>query len=108
MLNGEGTAYAQVHAVPDDAPPFQRRTWLRANPSGASEGELGSSLDHLPSLEATIREEAQNAKRDPAMMAAFRALRLNQGTSDTVQQMLLDAGVWERIEGEAEQTGRAV
>ena len=95
MLGGEGTTYAQIHAAPDDAPPFQRRTWLRANPS----------LNHLPSLEATIREEAADAKRDPAMMAAFRALRLNQGTSDTIQQMLLDAGVWERIEGEAEQSG---
>ena len=42
------------------------------------------------------------------MLAAFSALRLNAGTSDTMQSTLLDAGTWERIEGRAERAGRPV
>ena len=51
MLSG-GADYSQVHAARPDAPPFQRRTWRRANPS----------LDVLPSLEEAIRSEAAAAK----------------------------------------------
>ena len=93
MLAGDGVAYAQCHAAGPDDPPFRVRTWRKANPS----------LAHLPSLEAEIREEAGHAKTDPAMLAAFRALRLNLGSSDTEQRVLLDAGTWERIEGDLEQ-----
>ena len=42
------------------------------------------------------------------MLAAFRALRLNGGVSDTLQAALLDAGTWRRIEGDAEPDGRPV
>ena len=97
MLAG-GAAYAQVHAARPDDPPFRRRTWHRANPS----------LSHLPSLLAELQEEAETARADPAMLAAFRALRLNGGVSDTLQAALLDAGTWRRIEGEAEPDGRPV
>ena len=83
--------YAQVHAAQKDDPPFQRRTWRKANPS----------LDHMPDLERTIRREAGAAKRDPSLLASFRALRLNMGVADTEQAVLLDAGTWERIEGDA-------
>ena len=92
MLEGQGVAYAQCHAARPDDPPFQVRTWRRANPS----------FDHLPSLAAEIREEARHAKTDPAMLAAFAALRLNQGSSDTLVRVLLDAGTWEAMEGAAE------
>ena len=87
MLAG-GSAYAQVHAARTTDPPFQAATWRKANPS----------LDHLPSLLAEIREEAEHARKDPGMLAAFQALRLNLGTSDIMVQGLLDAGTWESIE----------
>ena len=96
MLAG-GAAYAQVHAARPDDPPFRLSTWRRANPS----------FDHLPSLAAEIREEAQSARKDPALLAAFRALRLNAGTSDSEVQTLLDAGLWASIEGVAERAGPA-
>ena len=97
MLTG-GADYAQTHAArPDDAK-FQRRTWAKANPS----------LAHMPDLLAAIRTEAGQAKRDPGLLAAFEALRLNLGTSDTAVSTLLDAGLWQAIEGEAEPSGPVV
>lgn len=87
--------YAQVHAAREDDPPFQRRTWFRANPS----------LSIMPALERRIRKEAADAKRDPSLLAAFRALRLNLGTDDTLQDTVLDAGTWQGAEGEAERRG---
>ena len=87
--------YRQVHAAGPDDPPFQRRTWKKANPG----------LDAMPDLEKTIRREAKAAKRDPALMAQFDSLRLNQGVADTEVQTLLDPGLWQRIEGDAEMEG---
>lgn len=90
--------YAQTHAAGPDDPPFQRRTWKKANPS----------LDYMPDLEEAIRDEAALARRDPAMLAAFRALRLNQGTSDVEIQVLLDTELWRECEGDAERQGPCV
>ena len=95
MLAG-GCDYAQVHAARPGDPKFQRRSWTRANPS----------LPHLPDLETAIRREAENARRDPALLPSFDALRLNLGTSDTLTALLLEAGTWAAIEGEAERAGR--
>ena len=78
--------YAQVHAAPLEAPPFRARTMRRANPS----------FDHLPSLRAQLAEEAVDARRDPDALASWRALRLNQGTSDVARSVLLDAASWQR------------
>ncbi|MCY3677930.1 MAG: hypothetical protein F4Z31_12695 [Gemmatimonadetes bacterium] len=97
MLAG-GADYAQSHAARENDPSFWRRTWKRANPS----------LDHLPDLEAAIRAEAAQAKRDPALLAAFEALRLNKGTDDTEVAVLLDAALWASIEGEAALEGPVV
>ena len=94
MLNG-GASYSQIHAAREDDPPFQYRTWLRANPS----------LPIMPALLKRVRQEAADAKRDPSMLAGFKALRLNLGIDDTLQSTLLDAGTWERCEGEAEPRG---
>ena len=94
MLDG-GAAYAQCHAAAEDDPPFQRRTWLKANPS----------LPIMPALEKRIRQEAADARRDPSLLAGFKALRLNLGLDDTLQSTLLSAGTWERCEGEAEPRG---
>ena len=87
--------YVQVHAAGKDRPPFQRKTWVTANPG----------LNYLPDLEAVIRREAKKAKRNPALLAAFRALRLNQGVSDTVESVLLDFETWERIEADSPERG---
>ena len=87
MLAG-GADYAQIHAAPSSAAPFQARTWRRANPS----------LKFMPNLEAVIRKEAMKARRDPAMLASFRALRLNQGLQDIQESFLLSADAWQRIE----------
>ena len=97
MLAG-GAGYAQCHAAGPDDPPFQRRTWKKANPS----------LDHMPDLEEAIRDEANLARHDPAMLAAFRALRLNQGTSDVEIQVLLDAALWASCERVAARPGPLV
>ena len=87
--------YSQVHAARPDDPPFRRRTWLRANPG----------LPHFPDLERAIRLEAVKAKADPSRLASFLALRLNMGVADTVQDLLLPADTWARIEGEAMAAG---
>ena len=97
MLAG-GADYAQTHAARKGDPPFQKRTWQKANPS----------LRYLPDLEDAIRAEATQAKRDPSLLAAFEALRLNLGTSDTEVAVLLDARLWAEIEGEAEMAGPCV
>ena len=90
--------YAQVHAAGLDDPPFQKRTWAKANPS----------LRWMPDLEKAIRREAKAAKRDPSMLAQFRALRLNLGVSDTAEATLLDAETWQSIEGNVERSGPCV
>ena len=83
-LDRHGVGFALCYAAKPDAPPFQRATWKRANPG----------LDHLPDLEAVIRSEADDAKRDESAMQSFRALRLNQGVADTVTSVLVDADTW--------------
>ena len=97
MLSG-GADYYQTHAARESDAPFQRRTWARANPSLAS----------MPDLEAAIRAEAGEAKSDPAMLAAFRALRLNLGTEDTEASWLLDADTFARRIGDVSADGRCV
>ena len=85
-LDGHGTSLQVTYAAPLDAPPFQRRTWKRANPG----------LDRLPDLEEAIRDEARDARVDPDALASFRSLRLNQGVPDTERQVLLDVAAWQR------------
>ena len=92
MLTGDR---ALTFAARGDDPPFQRRTWRRANPS----------LDIMPDLEDRLREEAEVARRDPAALASFQALRLNQGCADVVEQHLLQPGTWKAAEGNAAAVG---
>lgn len=95
MLEG-GADYCQMHAADPLDPPFRVATWRKANPS----------LDHLPSLLAKLREEAVLARQDPAMLAAFRALRLNLGVDDVEASLLLRAELWEELAAdEAEAAG---
>ena len=92
--------YAQTHAARPGDPPFQRRTWERACPSLRHPG--------FAPLLAKIRSEARKAKRDPAALASFRALRLNQGVSDTLEALLVSAERWAAVEGEAEASGPCI
>ena len=98
MLLAGGADYAQCHVAKADDPKFHKRTWAKANPS----------LDHMPDLLAAISKEAVAAKRDPAMLASFDALRLNLGTEDAEVSVLLDVRTWRAAEGEADRTGRPV
>ena len=97
MLSG-GADYSQSHAARASDRAFQKRTWARANPS----------LAHMPDLEAAIRTEALQAKRDSSLLAAFEALRLNLGKADTAVSVLLDAGLWSSIEGAVPLSGPLV
>ena len=78
--------YSQIHAARSGDPDFWKRTIRRANPS----------LGHLPSLEARIRSEIVDARRDPDALAGFRALRLNLGVADTESRVLLAVEEYER------------
>ena len=96
-LEGHGVGFSLCYAAPKDTSPFRRSTWKRANPG----------LDHLPDLEAVIRAEAEDAKRDESAMQMFRALRLNQGVSDTTVSVLIDADTWRGAEALPEPDARA-
>ena len=89
--------FAQIHAAPDGAPSFSKRTWARANPS----------LKFFPELEKRIEKESRDAKRDPRRLAEFKALRLNLGVSDTLEAFLLEPECWQRLSslGAAPMTG---
>ena len=50
---------------------------------------------------AKLREEAADARRDPAMLAAFKALRLNLGVDDVESSLLLSAELWEELASES-------
>ena len=96
-LDGHGVGFSLCYAARPDDPPFQRRTWLRANPG----------LDHLPDLEEVIRQEAADARRDESAMQMFRALRLNQGVADTAVSVLLDAETWKGAQSLPEPEARS-
>ena len=81
--------YSQVHAAPLDADTFKTATWKLANPS----------WNHLPDLQKTIKEEAEDAKTGRGGSSqfpgpAFESRRL--GTC--LQARLLDEGIWEALE----------
>ena len=98
-LKGIGVGFALVFAAGEADDPFDSATWRKANPS----------FDHMPDLAKTIKSEAEDAKLDPSELASFRALRLNQGTSDVMESVLLDPETWKRIEvEETEHRGRYV
>ena len=92
-------AYSQVHAARPDDPPFLLSTIRRANPS----------LDFLPSLKARVLSERDEARADGDRLAEWKSLRLNLGVSEVAVQVLLDADLWRRAQGEeAEGRGGAV
>ena len=96
MLAGGGAEYAQIHAATLNDPPFSRRTWAKANPVPAL---------HARTAGGDPAGKRRRRKWDPALLAGFQALRLNTGTSDVLESVLLEAGTWSDIEGEAEAEG---
>ena len=97
MLAGEA-GYSQIHAARRENPPFQLRTIKRANPS----------WDALPSLQARLLQEREEARISPDALAGWRALRLNMAEPDTYRALILSAELWRSIEGEAEAAGPCV
>ena len=101
-LKGIGVGYSLVFAAGEADDPFDAATWRKANPS----------FDHMPDLAKTIKSEAEDAKKDPAELGKFQApLRLNMGTSDVMESVLLDPETWKGIEVEETElklTGRYV
>ena len=88
LTEQDRSVYGQVHAATVTDPPFHRRTWHKANPG------LKHGLPHVDVLAA----EARLARKDPSELATFRSLRLNMGTDETHQPMLIDATSWQAIE----------
>ncbi len=98
MLAGKNCQFVQEHSAKPDDPPFRRRTWKKANPG----------LDHLPDIEASIRTEAEEAKRDPSALSRFLTYRLNSGTSDVpAENLLVTADVLRECEGDVPRGGDA-
>ena len=86
LLTRAGTTYA----ADPDADPFAAETWAAANPS----------LAHFPALMDAYRREADEARADPSLLPAFRALRLNAGTADHEIHSLIDVERWQACECE--------
>ena len=89
--------YSQVHAADKDDPPFQRKTWEKANPSLKG--------GHMPALLKQYKDEALRAQKNPGMLAGFKALRLNLGTSPTIMNNVLPVEEWENSIADVERTG---
>ena len=86
-MKGEAD-YSQVHTAKPESKPFQRRSWALANPSMA----------YNTALADTIGKHAVRAKKSDSEMQSFRALRLNQGTTDTQKPVLLTPDEWRACE----------
>ena len=89
--------YSQVHCADKDDDPFARRTWNKACPSLKNGG--------MPALLKQYKEEAARAKANPAVLASFRALRLNMGLRPINVSHVVSPEDWKQAEGIAEPTG---
>ena len=63
-------------------------TWKKANPALA---------EGFPDI-GVLKAEARLARTDPEELQSFKALRLNQGTSDITKQYLVDPEEWRGVE----------
>ena len=93
----EGASYSQCHAA-GNVGPFTMRAIKAANPS----------YSHLPSLRARLDIERGEARRDVAMLPSWEALRLNKGTADVREHVLLAVDALKRAEADVPGTGRMV
>ena len=87
LLDG-GAGFIQNYSVSEEADPFNRLNWFKANPS----------LRYFPALKAVYEEEARDAQQDANELQSFRALRLNMGSSDVLEAWLLESTSWKRCE----------
>ena len=87
LLSGDAD-YALEYSATEKDKPDDPNTWAKANPS----------LEFMPALKEEIESECVLAMRDSAELASFKALRLNTGTQDIVESILLEAGTWREIE----------
>ena len=92
--------YSQVHCADKDDDPFKRATWNKACPSLKNGG--------MPALLKQYKEEAARAKANPAVLASFRALRLNMGLRPINVSHVVSPEDWQQAEGVAEPTGAYV
>ena len=90
LAEDDPSVFSLVYAAEPDDPPFTPATWRKANPA---------MRYGLPNIEV-LKAEARLAQRDPAELATFRSLRLNQGTSEVESQHLIDSLTWRSIETE--------
>ena len=100
MLDG-GAAFSACYSAPKELyenKPFTMAAIRQANPS----------LAWMPDLKKAILKDAERAKKDESLLPSYLALRLNAGVSDVVESVLIEAGTWERIEGNAEAKGPTV
>ena len=100
MLDGNAD-FSACYAAPKELyenKPFTLEAIRRANPS----------LAHMPDLKKAILKDGERAKKDASLLPAYLALRLNAGVSDVVESVLLEAGSWQKIEGNADARGAAV
>ena len=90
MLDPATGRYVQCHAADDPDAIHDPAEWVKANPS----------LLAMPDLRQAIQAEAEQARHDPALLASFRALRLNLGTSETADRdMLIQPELWRELLG---------
>ena len=93
LLSGGADVSLTYAATPADEKAGRlgwRRTWVKANPS----------LSVLPSLEVALRAEWREAQADDQALARFKSLRLNMGTPDTAESLLIDPKAWARCEAD--------
>ena len=88
LVEKDVSVYSKIYASSREKDPFDEAAWRDANPA---------LFEGFPDVEI-LRAEARIARRDPHELAAFRALRLNQGTSDTQQNYLVDPDQWKEAE----------
>lgn len=84
--SGNGT-HVQVLTAPDDAPWDSMKTIKAVNPL----------LSANENLKKTILRERDDARRNPSMIPAFRAFRLNQQVN-VHRDVLIPADTWRRVE----------
>ena len=92
--------YSQVHCAEKEDDPFARRTWNKACPSLKNGG--------MPALLKQYKEEAARAKANPAILASFRALRLNMGLRPINVSHVVSPEDYQACEGITEPTGQYV
>lgn len=78
--------YACIYSAPEDADPWDEKTWFACNPA----------LDDFRSLEE-FRTAAAQARRLPAREPSFRLLYLNQAVS--TEARLINAADWQECKG---------